>query len=151
MKSSSPPPQPYEDDDEIPPALTAEQAEDFRRRHPSLSLWRVIGAQLVWGGSAAGLAWLVFDAVISMSVGCGVIAVALPAAVFARGISPVAGRSSAAGSVLNFLVWELVKLVLTAALLAAAFSWLDGLNGLAVLAGMVVAMKVYWVALLWRR
>jgi len=46
--------------------------------------------------------------------------------------------------------WELVKIVLTVAMLAAAPRLVPGLSWLALLAGMVITMKTYWIALLAR-
>ncbi len=152
MSSANLDPLPYDDEDEdvYAPALTAQQAEAFRVAHPTLSPWRVIGAQAGSGAVVAGLVGWWFNVLAGVSVACGVVSVALPAALFARGISRPAARLNAATAVGRFLVWELAKLGLTAALLFAAFHWVDGLNGLALLAGLVVAMKVYWLALLWR-
>ena len=47
----------------------------------------------------------------------------------------------------RFFVWELAKLVLTSAMLAAAARLVKDLSWLALLVGMVVTMKTYWVAL----
>lgn len=47
----------------------------------------------------------------------------------------------------RFFVWELAKLVLTIAMLAAAARLVKDLSWLALLVGMVVTMKTYWVAL----
>ena len=46
--------------------------------------------------------------------------------------------------------WELVKIALTVAMLAAAPRLVPGLSWLALLAGMVITMKTYWIALLAR-
>jgi len=51
---------------------------------------------------------------------------------------------------LRFFVWEMIKIALTVALLAAAPWLIGGLVWLAMVAGVVVAMKMYWVALLVR-
>ena len=48
---------------------------------------------------------------------------------------------------MGFFIWELVKIVLTVALLLAAPRLILELNWLALLAGFVVTMKVYWVAM----
>jgi len=48
---------------------------------------------------------------------------------------------------LGFFVWELVKIALTIAMLFAAPRLVMGLSWLALLAGFVVTIKVYWVAL----
>ena len=44
--------------------------------------------------------------------------------------------------------WEFVKLVLCIAMLAAAPRLIPDLNWLALLAGLVVTMKTYWIAFL---
>ena len=48
---------------------------------------------------------------------------------------------------MGFFVWELVKIVLTVAMLLAAPRLVSQLNWLALLAGFVVTMKVYWVVM----
>jgi ATP synthase protein I len=50
----------------------------------------------------------------------------------------------------GFFGWEIAKIVLTVALLAAAPRLVPDLSWLALLAGMVVTMKTYWVALMVR-
>lgn len=47
------------------------------------------------------------------------------------------------------MVWEMVKLVLTMAMLVAAPGLVQGLSWPAMLVGLVLTMKVYLVALLW--
>lgn len=49
-------------------------------------------------------------------------------------------------AVFGFLLWEMVKLVVTVAMLIAAPRLVAGLEWLALLAGLVVALKMYWVA-----
>ena len=44
--------------------------------------------------------------------------------------------------------WELVKLVLCIAMLVAAPKLIPGLSWLALLAGLIVVMKTYWIALI---
>ena len=50
----------------------------------------------------------------------------------------------------GFMGWELVKIMLTVAMLAVAHLWVPQLSWLALVLGMVVTMKTYWVALLVR-
>jgi ATP synthase protein I len=50
----------------------------------------------------------------------------------------------------GFFVWEGLKIILTVALLVAAARLIVGLNWLALLAGFVITMKVYWLAM-WLR
>jgi ATP synthase protein I len=126
--------------------LNAEEARLWRSRHPSLSPWRVVVWQVVAGGLAALVAWLLVGRVeVAASVGYGALSVILPAAVLARGMARQTGAAGAA--LVRFFVWELVKVVLTVAMLVAAPRLVSHLSWLALLAGFVVAMKVYLVAM----
>jgi ATP synthase protein I len=49
------------------------------------------------------------------------------------------------------MFWEMVKIGVAVALLAAAPRVVQGLSWPALLVAMVVCMKVNWLALLWRR
>ena len=137
-------------DDEIVP-LTAQEAQALRQHLPLLSVWRVIGAQLLAGLLAAGLAAWWFGAVAAQSALYGSLAVVLPAALFAKGLTGRMSSANAGSAVFGFFLWELVKLALTVVALVAAPRWVDGLSWPAMLAGLLVTMKVYWVALGVRR
>jgi ATP synthase protein I len=52
-------------------------------------------------------------------------------------------------ALVGLYVWELVKVVLTVVLLVVAPEVIQGLNWLALLAGFVGTMKVYWLAWYW--
>jgi ATP synthase protein I len=120
--------------------LTAEQAQSLRDRSPSVSPWWIVGAQVLVGLVAAGVAWaLSADRGVGLSVLYGSWAVALPAALFARAVARGVG--------VGLLVWELAKVGLTVALLGAAPKLVPGLNWLALLVGVILATKMYWVAL----
>ncbi|MBI3532663.1 MAG: ATP synthase subunit I [Burkholderiales bacterium] len=126
--------------------LTAEQARQWRESNPLLSLWRIVGWQVAAGALVAALAWMLSGrSEVAWSAGYGTLAVVVPAALMARGLSRQAGVAGAA--LAGFFVWELVKVVLTVAMLLAAPKLVPGLSWLALLAGFVVAMKVYWVAM----
>lgn len=129
--------------------MTAEQARALRKQQPSVSPWWVVAAQVVVGTLAALAAWLLMGkANVAWSLAYGSLAVVLPAAVFARGLT---GRLSSANPVaagLGFLVWEMVKLALTMAMLVAAPGLVPALSWPALLVGLVLTLKVYWVALL---
>lgn len=126
--------------------LTAEQARQWRESNPPLSLWRIVGWQAVAGILAALVAWGVSGRPdVAWSTAYGALAVCLPAALMARGLSR---RKGAAGAALaGFFVWELAKIAFTVALLLLAPRLVPQLSWLALLAGFVVAMKVYWVAM----
>lgn len=126
--------------------LSAEEARLWRSRHPSLSPWRVVVWQAAAGGLAALAAWLLGGgAGIVASVGYGALSVIVPATALAWGMSRQTGVAGAA--LVRFFVWELVKIALTVAMLLAAPRLVPHLSWLALLAGLVVAMKVYWVAM----
>ena len=57
-------------------------------------------------------------------------------------------QAPAGGALTGLFGWELVKIALTVAMLAAAPRLVPGLSWLALLAGMVVTMKTYWIALM---
>jgi ATP synthase protein I len=84
------------------------------------------------------------------SAGYGALAVVLPAALFARGLLSRVALSSPGAAVAGFFVWEMVKIGLTLAMLFAAPRLVSELSWPAMLVGLVVTMKVYWLALLVR-
>jgi ATP synthase protein I len=131
--------------------LTAEEAQRLREANPSLSPWWVIVAQVVVGMlvSAVALLW-VREWSAAWSAMYGALAVALPAALFVRGTRMAAAASMQSAAMLRFAVWELIKLVLSIAMLAAAPLLVGDLRWLALLAGVIAAMKMYWVALVVR-
>lgn len=134
-------------DDEEFVAMTADQAQKFRRENPSLSPWSVVVGQFLVGMTAASLAWLLTQQrEIAVSVACGAIAITLPAAVSARGLMGRFASLSIASAVTSFFLWELVKIVMTVTTMLLAYRWVSDLNWPAMLVGLVVTMKVYWLA-----
>lgn len=138
------PPENEPEDDSHPPPLTAEEARLLRERQPALSAWKVVAAQAGVGLLAALVAGVLSGRQeVGWSVAYGALAVAVPAAVFARALA----RRAAAGVFgAGFLGWELVKIALTVALLLAAPRLVPGLSWLGLLGGVIVATKMYWVA-----
>lgn len=135
-------------EDENFKALTAEEAKALQKSSPRLSPWVVVMAQAVVGILVAGLTgWLVGSELAFWSAAYGALAVVVPAAVFARGLARQQRAPNAGSALGGFFVWEMVKVVLTVAMLFAAPRLVVGLNWLALLAGFVVTMKVYWVAM----
>jgi len=128
--------------------LSAEEVKALREAGPVVSPWRVIGWQaligllvtlLVWGATGSRLsAW---------SSAYGAVCVVVPAMVFVRGMARQQFAPNVGVALGGFFVWEMVKVVLTIAMLFAAPNLVVGLNWLALLAGFVVTMKVYWVAM----
>ncbi len=130
--------------------LTSEQARAWRAKYPPISPWRVVAAQAVAGLVVAALAWLLTgraEAVVSALVGAA--AVVVPGALLVRGMTGAPSANPGA-LMLRFMVWEVVKIVVAVAILVAAARFVPNLSWLAMLAAMVVCLKVNGVALLWR-
>jgi ATP synthase protein I len=139
-----------EDRDEDPPfePLTADQARRLREQNPPVSPWWVIAGQGVVGLVTALAAWgLTGRQNVGWSAAYGAMAVVIPAAIFARGLTWRFSSRSANGAAAAFMVWELVKIALTVAILVAAPRWVEALSWPGLLAGLVLTFKVYWVAL----
>ena len=66
---------------------------------------------------------------------------------FARGLTGRFSSLNAGTAAVGFMLWEMVKMALTMAMLMAAPRLVPGLSWPALLVGLVLAMKVYWVAL----
>ena len=132
--------------------LTSEEADKLRRVTPVLSLWRVVLAQLVVGCSVVAVAWLLTGrSTVALSAGYGALAVILPAALFARGLARQQSRLHGSSALVGFVVWEMVKIALTVAMLLLAPRLIANLSWLALVAGFVVTMKVYWAAMWFSR
>ena len=142
------------DDEEVSDftPLTAEQAQVLRAQSPSISPWWVVGAQIVVGLLVTLVAWLVSGRqVVAVSAACGALAVVFPAALFARGVTGRFASASAGGAVFSFFLWELVKMVMTVTVMYAAYRSVENLSWPAMLVGLVVTIKVYWLALAFKR
>ncbi len=149
---------PYEDEDEDAgkpgEVLVAErQGEAWswcETRFPSVpAIWKVVLGQGVVGLLVALAAWVITGSQsVGWSAAYGALAVVLPAALFARGLTGRFASLNVATAVFGFFLWEMVKLVLTVAMLIAAPKLVVPLSWPALLAGLVLTMKVYWVALL---
>jgi len=133
-------------------SLTAEEAQKLRLQQPLLSIWRVVLAQVVVGLAVAALTWLFTGRVsAALSAAYGALAVVVPAALFARGLTSKASTINSGTAVFAFLLWEMVKIGLTVAMLYAAIWLIKDLSWPAMLVGLVITMKVYWVVFAWRK
>ncbi|MCJ7798705.1 MAG: ATP synthase subunit I [Polaromonas sp.] len=131
--------------------MTHEEVQKIRALNPAVSVWRVLAGQAVVGLLVASLAWLLTgQSRMGWSAAYGALAVVVPAALFARGLSRQKALVDGNAALVGFFVWELVKIALTVAMLFAAPRLIADLSWLALLAGFVVTMKVYWVAM-WLR
>jgi len=128
--------------------LSAQEAAQWRSRHPPVSLWSLVAGQALVGGLVALLIWLVSgNAQAGWSALYGAFTVVAPAALLARGISRPSDGGAASAIMARFFGWELAKILVSVALLLAAPRLVPGLSWLALLLGMVITMKAYWVAL----
>ena len=131
--------------------LTAQEAEQWRSRNPPISVWKVVAGQALVGTLVALVAWVLTGrASVGWSAAYGAVAVVVPAGLFARGVFRRKASSDPRAAMLGFFGWEIAKIVLTVALLAAAPRLVPDLSWMALLVGMVITMKTYWVALLVR-
>jgi ATP synthase protein I len=147
-------PAPWVDEVEDPAAfrpLTRAEAQALRAKEPPLNPWRVIGVQCVVGVLAAVLVGLAFgNEVLAWSMLYGAATVVVPGALMARGMTSRLSGMSPGVSAVSFMLWELVKIAVSVAMLLLAPKLVQPLSWPALLAGLVLCMKVYWFALLWR-
>jgi len=147
MKKIAPLPETTEEEPPFKP-LTADEARRLREKNPPVSPWRVVAGQAGMGLVVALAAWaLTGKQNVGWSAGYGALAVVIPAAIFARGLTGRFSSLNAVSAAAGFMVWEMVKIALTVAMLMAAPRLVTGLSWPALLAGLVLTIKVYWLAL----
>jgi len=133
-------------------ALTREDAQALRAKEPPVSPWWVIAAQTGIAVVVAVLAWAITGRMEWLwSVLYGAAAVVVPGALMARGMTSRLSSTSPGASAVSFMLWEFVKIGVAVVMLALAPQLVQPLSWPALLVGLVVCIKVYWVALLWRR
>ncbi len=139
--------------DEPPPRpLTRDEAQALRAKEPSISPWRVVAVQAAVGLVVAALAGLITgSSQAAWSALYGAAAVVVPGALMARGMTSRLSSLSPGLGAASFMLWESAKLGVAVAMLALAPRLVQSLSWPALLVGLVVCIKVYWVALLWRR
>ncbi|OIN91784.1 MAG: hypothetical protein AUJ20_09850 [Comamonadaceae bacterium CG1_02_60_18] len=131
--------------------LTQAQIAAVKAANPVTSPWWVVLFQLVLGSVAVLLALVFFSKSVALSLACGVLAVLLPAALFAWGLTSRFAKANVGTAVMSFFVWELVKIVMTLGVLMAAQRLVKDLSWPAMLVGLVLTLKVYWLALAFKR
>lgn len=150
MKTVAPLPDDPEAAEENAPIkpLSAQEARRLREQHPPVSPWWVVAGQAGVGLLAALAAWgLTGKQNVGWSTGYGALAVVIPAAIFARGLMSRFSSLNAGTAAAGFMVWEMVKVASTIALVAAGPKLVRDLSWPAMLVGLILALKVYWVAL----
>jgi len=134
-----------EDSEEGFVTLSAVQAQALREQQPAWSAFQVVALQASCGLLFAAIAELA--SLWSSSVAYGVVAVVLPNALLARGMSRKSTSNNVLSAVSGLLVWELVKAALTLAMLIGAPWIVKNLNWPALMVGLVLTMKVHWLVL----
>lgn len=134
------------DEEEDFKPLSAEEAQQWRRNHRSVSIWWLIGAQLMVSMVLVLCAALVWrNSPVTWSVAYGALVVLLPAGMFARGMVRQHKRPA---SMAMLAVWELAKILFTVALLVMAPRMIAEVHWLALVVTMILVLNVYWVAFL---
>lgn len=128
--------------------LTADQARQWRQTQTVVSPWKILWWQCLAGSVVVACAALWGGQGWAGSAAYGAFAVLFPAALMARGLQRQRGVTQGGAVMFGFVLWELVKIVVTVALLLAAPRLISSVNWLALVLGFVVVMKVYWVAAL---
>ena len=131
--------------------LTREEAQALRSRISAASPWRVVGVQAGVGGVVALLAWAITgERPVGISALYGAAVAVVPAALMARGMTSRASSVSPGSSAVSFMLWEMMKIAVSVVMLMLAPQLVQSLSWLALLAALVLCIKVYWLALLWR-
>lgn len=145
------------EDQEVVRQWSRQEAEAWRRENPPLSPWRVVAVQAVAGLACSAITMgLTQRSEAAWSALYGAAVVVVPTALLARGmtrdLSAVKSAQGAAGvAVFSFMLWEMVKIGVAVAMLAAAPRVVADLSWPALLVAMIVCVKMNWLALLWRR
>jgi ATP synthase protein I len=131
--------------------LNASQAQALREMQPAVSPWWIVMAQILVGFLVALAAWgLTGKTIAGWSAAYGALAVIIPAVLFARGLMSQFASINAVTAGFGFFVWEAIKIAVSVGMLFAAPRLVVGLDWLVMLIGLVITLKVYWVALLMR-
>lgn len=87
---------------------------------------------------------------VAWSVLYGAATVVVPGVLMARGMTSRISSMSPGSSAVSFMLWEMVKIAVSVVMLMLAPKLVQPLVWPALLVGLVLGMKVYWLALLWR-
>jgi ATP synthase protein I len=130
---------------------TRQEVQALRREQPVLSPWRVVIVQAAVGVFLALASWLVTgERSAGWSALYGAAVVVLPAALMARGMTSRFSSLTPGTSAVSFMLWELLKILVSVVMLVLAPKLVQSLSWPALLVALVVCIKVYWLALLWR-
>ncbi|MFM8769254.1 MAG: ATP synthase subunit I [Rubrivivax sp.] len=131
--------------------LTRQEAQALRAKERPVSPWRVIRLQVVVGVVVAALLGVVageLSAGLSALYGAAVAVV--PGALMARGMTSRFSSMSPGHSAVSFMLWEMLKIAVSVVMLMLAPQIVQPLSWPVLLVTLLVCIKVYWFALLWR-
>lgn len=132
-------------------ALTRQEAQALRAQQPSVSPWRVVLVQAGVGVAVAALVWLIWgERSVALSALYGAAVAVVPGALMARGMTSRFSGMNAGTSAVSFMLWEMTKIAVSVVMLMLAPKLVQPLSWPALLAALVLCIKVYWLALLWR-
>jgi ATP synthase protein I len=144
---------PDDGDEGLPPVrrLTRLEAQALIADQKTVSPWRVIAVQAAVGAAVAAMLALLWREVgVALSALYGAAVVVVPGALMARGMTSRLSSMNAGVSAVSFMLWEMVKIGVSVVMLMLAPKLVPGLSWPALLATLVLCIKVYWLALLWR-
>jgi ATP synthase protein I len=132
-------------------ALTRQEAQALRAKEPSISPWRVIVVQAAVGVAVAAVVWLLSgEHAVVQSALYGAATAVVPGALMARGMTSRLSSTSPGTSAVSFMLWEMMKIGVSVVMLMLAPKLVQPLSWPALLVALVLCIKVYWLALLWR-
>lgn len=130
---------------------TRQEAQALRALEPPVSPWRVVGVQAVVGVVVAAVVWAVTGELpAGLSALYGAAVAVVPAGLMARGMTSRLSSMSPGSSAVSFMLWEMTKIGVSVAMLMLAPKLVQPLSWPALLVALVLCIKVYWLALLWR-
>jgi ATP synthase protein I len=134
--------------------LTRQEAQQWRSRQPTESVWRVVRWQAVLAAVVVLVAGVLTQRTeVAWSALYGAMCIVLPTAVMAYGLSSSALSKAVARmfpgmarvSLAAVFFWEGVKVLLVLVMLMLAPRMVPSLSWLALVASLVVVLKAYWV------
>jgi ATP synthase protein I len=133
-------------------ALSRQEAQALRAKEPPVSPWRVVVVQAAVGAVVAAFVWLLSgEQAAGLSALYGAAVVVVPGALMARGMTSRLSSASPGSSAVSFMLWEMMKIGVSVCMLMLAPKLVQSLSWPALLVALVLCIKVYWLALLWRQ
>jgi ATP synthase protein I len=116
-----------------------------------ISPWRVVLVQAGLGAVLATLVWFFTgNSATGLSALYGAAVVVLPGLLMARGMTSRLSSMSPGVSAASVMLWEVVKIGVSVSMLMLAPKLVQPLSWPALLVALVLCIKVYLLALLWR-